>query len=233
MQEAAGKLGDGNPQWTVVGNVPNAIIGNLIKSQLEDAGIPVLLMRSNSVDVAEFSHNDYVSHDLRVPFNRLREARQLIDAPPDSDPLGAMWEDYGNSQDDPHAGEAGIPAATLPEGWSVLPTEADLHIRQRSRRTMRREPEGWYWSGERNDEQQGRPPEFDPHWQSLYDRSLDSDPPDDADRDLYETYREPRGKQHDPYAPSKWVRVIYAILMLAMSLPFIFNLLQNIWNFGR
>lgn len=241
----AGKLGDGNPQWTVVGNVPNAIIGNLIKSQLEDAGIPVLLMRSNSVDVAEFSHNDYVSHDLRVPFDRLREARQLMDAPPDSDPLGAMWEDYSNSQDDPgdayerEGMRAGVSGATLPEGWSVLPTEADLQARQRSRRTMKREPEDWYWSDQRKTDQQEQPPEFDPHWQSLYDRSLGSNPPAQSERDpkdTYGTYRiygDAREKQHDPYAPSKWVRVIYAILMLAMSLPFIFSLLQNIWSFGR
>ncbi|MEO6456768.1 MAG: hypothetical protein ABIO92_00625, partial [Chloroflexia bacterium] len=29
-----------DPQWTVVANVPNAIIGAFIKSQLEDADIP-------------------------------------------------------------------------------------------------------------------------------------------------------------------------------------------------
>src|SRR5215210_4411909 len=49
-----------DPEWTVAANVPNAIIGNVIKQQLEDAGIPVLMLRSRSADVGEFSHNDFV-----------------------------------------------------------------------------------------------------------------------------------------------------------------------------
>src|SRR6187399_3197451 len=43
---------DEDPHWKVVTNVPNAIIGSLLKSQLEDAGIPVLMRRSASADIA-------------------------------------------------------------------------------------------------------------------------------------------------------------------------------------
>src|SRR5262245_22584536 len=42
-----------DPHWTVVTNLPNAIMGSLIKSQLEDAGIPVLMQRAPSADIAQ------------------------------------------------------------------------------------------------------------------------------------------------------------------------------------
>ncbi|HEY0072407.1 MAG TPA: hypothetical protein VGE04_20800, partial [Chloroflexia bacterium] len=71
---------DEDPRWTVVTNVPNVIIGSLIKDQLQDAGIPVYMLRSSSADIGQFSHYDYAPHDIRVPFNRVREARSLIDA---------------------------------------------------------------------------------------------------------------------------------------------------------
>src|SRR5205823_6407355 len=80
-KSGAGRLDPNeDPRWTVVTNVPNSIIGSLIKSQLEDAGIPVVMQRSPSADIAQFSHNDYVPHDLRVPFNLLEEARSLLDS---------------------------------------------------------------------------------------------------------------------------------------------------------
>src|SRR5690348_4397921 len=62
-----------DPRWTEVTNVPNAIIGNFMKSQLEDAGIPVLMMRAGSADIAEFSHNDFVPQVLLVPFHLVRD----------------------------------------------------------------------------------------------------------------------------------------------------------------
>src|SRR5206468_447316 len=78
-----GKLeADKDPRWTIVTNVPNAIIGTFIKSQLEDSGIPVLMFRSRSVDIAEFSHNDFVPQDLLVPMEHLRDARLLINSAP-------------------------------------------------------------------------------------------------------------------------------------------------------
>ncbi|MEO5952209.1 MAG: hypothetical protein ABIQ44_07070, partial [Chloroflexia bacterium] len=74
---------DEDPHWMVVTNVPNAIIGNLLKDQLEDAGIPVLMRRSASADIAQFSGNDFVPQDLLVPANRETEARQLLDSSSD------------------------------------------------------------------------------------------------------------------------------------------------------
>src|SRR3954454_5001346 len=70
---------DKDPGWTVVTNVPNSILGDFVKSQLEDAGIPVLMFRAPSADVAIFSHNDYVPHNLLVPRLLWRKARALID----------------------------------------------------------------------------------------------------------------------------------------------------------
>src|SRR6476661_1110335 len=42
-----------DPHWSIVTSVPNAILGTFIESQLEDAGIPVLMFRARSADVAE------------------------------------------------------------------------------------------------------------------------------------------------------------------------------------
>ncbi len=237
LQVVKGELDSSNPQWTVVGNVPNAIIGNLIKSQLEDAGIPVLLMRSTSVDVAEFSHNDYVPHDLRVPRSKLREARQLIDSPPDADPFGALWDDFSSdAEEEIEIGGEDARSFALDEGWSVLPAETDRQARQSVKRASEQEPEGWYWSDRRDDEVPIEKQGLDPYWQSLYDRSTQADPDllsDEAPRSKYGKHHGAYSRVNDPYSPSKWIRIIYAILMLAMSLPFILSLLQNFWTFGK
>src|SRR5438093_344611 len=82
-------------RWSIVTNVPNAIIGTFMKTQLEDAGIPVLMFRSRSADIAEFSHNDFVPHDLLVPADRFQEARRLIDAAPGDNYGPRSWnEEY-------------------------------------------------------------------------------------------------------------------------------------------
>src|SRR6476620_3542527 len=118
-----------DPRWTIVTNVPNAIIGNFIKSMLEDAGIPVLMFRSRSADIAEFSHNDFVPHDLLVPLHRFREARRLIDSAPGND-YGPRLRDVSAEEDEdeiegdmPPGGETPETGPdNLPEGWTMLPT---------------------------------------------------------------------------------------------------------------
>ena len=141
---------DEDPRWTVVTNVPNAIIGNLIKSQLEDAGIPVFMQRSPSADIAFFSHNDYVPHDLRVPFKMVEDARRLLDSGPDHSPgapyrgteFGYEDEDWAETEQPPYT-PLGGPPSNLPEGWTLLPTERDLHA-GRHYRPAHSDAEGWY-----------------------------------------------------------------------------------------
>src|SRR5207244_12161850 len=71
-------------EWAYVTNVPNAIIGNLLVSQLKDAGIPALLRRSTSADVGELSHDDFVTHDILAPAPLTAQARRYLDSPPAS-----------------------------------------------------------------------------------------------------------------------------------------------------
>src|SRR4029453_2677767 len=108
--------------WTVVTNVPNAIIGTFIKSQLEDAGIPVLMQRSPSADIAQFSYNDYVPQDLRVPYNMLEDARRVLDGRPDRSLGAPFWgSDLDEEKDDDEETDLpssyfGGPSSNLPEG---------------------------------------------------------------------------------------------------------------------
>ena len=89
----------GDPRWTIVTNVPNAILGNLVKSQIEDAGIPVLMVRSRSADIAEFSHNDYVPHDILVPQDLREQARAIVDGRPTGPFDGAFGSPFGTEDD--------------------------------------------------------------------------------------------------------------------------------------
>ncbi len=230
---------DEDPRWTVVTNVPNAILGNLIKNQLEDAGIPVVMMRSPSADIAHFSHNDYVPHDIRVPFSMVREARRLVDSPPGGNLVERDWED-SNAEGDEAGGEDEAQRPGLPQGWSVLPTESDTRARQMLRRSMGKPPEDWYWSdGRRRAGAEAEEGDGEgvggSYWRQMYDRSAAGPSFRRKDEmvfeDEYEDYAPYRND--DPYAPSKWVRWFYAILMLAISLPFIFQLLQTLFSFGR
>jgi hypothetical protein len=179
-----------NPQWTVVANAPNAIIGKLIKDQLEDAGIPVLIQRS----FAHFTSSDYVPHELRVPRHMLDSARQLIDSIPgyqesrheqeheyygygadeDEDEYDLLWGARHRWGADQALGEANVAWAERREQWEEVGTEE-----------MGAEKE--YVGSDR--------------W---YD-------------DRYQDQ------------PSTWIRVVYGILLLVMSLPFILQLLQQLW----
>src|SRR3954466_10079743 len=116
-----GKLDrSGDPRWTIVTNVPNAILGNLVKSQIEDAGIPVLMVRSRSADIAEFSHNDYVPHDILVPQDLREQARAIVDGRPmgpfDGGFGGGFRSPFDNDGDEP---DGSSQASNLPEGWAM------------------------------------------------------------------------------------------------------------------
>ena len=86
--------------WVILTNVPNVMMGNLLKDQIEQAGIPVLMKRSRATDIAEFSHNDFVMHDLYVPLRFAMRARRLVDSPPTHGPRGEAWTDEWLDADD-------------------------------------------------------------------------------------------------------------------------------------
>jgi hypothetical protein len=227
---------DEDPRWTVVTNVPNAIIGNLIKNQLEDAGIPVLMQRSPSADIAQFSYNDYVPQDLRVPFHMMEDARRLLDSRPDRSVGAPYWgSDLDDEDDQDEDEDTGLPftsfegsSGNTPEGWTILPTERDARARDHFRRTHG-DSEGWYRSDSAAGAE-GRPQSRTgaTHTEGQYE--FDEEPLE-ADKIRFsqpyerEYYDETYGGQ------SKWIRIFYGILLLAISLPFLFQLLQQIAAF--
>jgi hypothetical protein len=236
---------DEDPHWTVVTNVPNAIIGNLIKNQLEDAGIPVLMQRSPSADIAQFSYNDYVPQDLRVPLHMVEDARRLLDSRPDPGVGAPYWyddADDGNEVDEEADLERPFtafdtPGGTMPEGWTMLPTERDSRTRDRFRRTHG-SVEGWYRSdigsaSEAHERSQARSGATNA--QGEYD--IDEEPLEADKVRFSQPYeREYYDEAYGGSGPSKWVRIFYGILLLAISLPFLFQLLQQIaafFNFSR
>lgn len=195
-----------DPNWTVVANVPNAIIGAFIKSQLEDADIPVLMFRSPSADIAQFSHNDYVPQDIRVPRHLMEDARRLIDSAPDmEDATGAPQfeqEMYGGS-------------AYSPQGWSLLPQD-DVDSRPNP-------VAGWRWA----DTEEQTPASSDERRAGNAPstlRELEEENQDDYPYDEKEI--EYSGDQ--PYTSPKWIRIFYGILLAAISLPFILQLIQQL-----
>jgi hypothetical protein len=114
-------------------NVPNAIMGNLLVNQLKGIGIPSLLRRSPAADIGEWSHNDFVMHDVLVPTSHLDEARTYIHSPPGT-PYGGT--DRGSDEWQPLTFDPAAPDTLGPEpgdGWRNLPTESD-YLQQRSLR---------------------------------------------------------------------------------------------------
>lgn len=220
---------DTDPRWTIVTNVPNAIIGNFIKGQIEDAGIPVLMFRSKSADIAEFSHNDYVPQDLLVPLHRFRDARRLIDSAPGNDYGARLWDASGEDDEADAVSDATVPdddaasmseapgSSELPDGWTMLPTEANSRT--------------WYWSDEQSPGAQ-RMPQPDVEYEespSYYNPVEEPQYPEL----LRPRASNPYGKQgyaRDWAKPSKWIRIFYAVLLLVMSLPFILQLLGEMWS---
>ena len=115
-------------RWVTVTNVPNAILGNLLVGQLKDVDIPSMLRRSTSADVGEWSHNDFVPHDLLVPDTLAAQARQYISSPPGSPYGGPGWSTI--------EGETALLDPLAPEptdGWQRLPSESD-YVRGRALR---------------------------------------------------------------------------------------------------
>lgn len=213
----------GSPQWAVAANVPNAIIGSLIKSQLEDAGIPVLMMRSRSADIAEFSHNDYVAQDIRVPEHLREQARQLIYATPDILPFAA--ESYDDEPED----EDSASSAESAQGWSLLPGEADMRSRREMIVGRGETPAGWYWSDDQPtgyaDDQPG------PSHEEAPARPQRSTGPYRVNTP---SAREEFDEEEEWPRQQKWVRILYGIMLLAISLPFLLQIFEQLARlFGR
>jgi hypothetical protein len=246
LAPSKGGLGpDEDPHWTVVSNMPNALIGGLVKSQLEDAGIPVLMMRAPSAAVAEFTGNDYVPHVLLVPRSKVIEARALIDSRPDNSFDNSFWEDDGPAGD---AGDddwyADTEPATdisdlrrlwgtdnsmdtkseriMPDGWTLLPTESDVRSRTEQQRA-RLDSQSWYWQG--SSAPAAQPQEKPP---------VSEESPYSRNRPRARSYQDDLAEYNRDDAqwtgPSKWIRIFYGILLLALSLPFIFQLLSQLTN---
>ena len=195
-----------DPEWTVVANVPNAIIGSLIKSQLENADIPVLMFRSPSADIAQFSHNDYVPQDIRVPRHLVEDARRLIDSAPDmEDATGTPQfgqEMYGGS-------------SYSPQGWSLLPQD-DIDSKPRP-------AEGWHWS----DGEEQTPYASDERRAENAPSAL-REPEEDNQEDYPHYEDEIEYYDDQPYSSPKWIRIFYGILLAAISLPFIMQLIGQL-----
>jgi hypothetical protein len=225
-----GKLDQSDPHWTIVTNVPNAIIGTLLKSQLEDAGIPVLMMRSRSVDIAEFSHNDFVPQDLRVPRDMLFQARSIIDSPSDAYSSSSLWEDApvgdeyeqdtGTHLDDGEeiAGPAG--------GWTFLPGESDFREQQGGRPSQSRSSEGWYWSDAETLKHTAAHSEG-----AEVEEYAEDNGPYGLESDSYSSHNSYGSYSGGSYGQQPWIRWVYAVLLLLMSMPFILSVLQNLFSF--
>jgi hypothetical protein len=114
-------------------NVPNAILGNLLINQLKDVGIPAMMRRSPAADIGEWSHNDFVMHDVLVPASFLADARLYIHSPPGTPYGGGGFEadDWEPLTFGP--GAAGDPGPEPADGWRALPTESD-YLQQRTLR---------------------------------------------------------------------------------------------------
>jgi hypothetical protein len=240
---------DDDPRWTIVTNVPNAILGTFMKSQLEDAGIPVLMFRSRSADIAEFSHNDYVPQDLLVPLDRAREARRLIDSAPGNSYGPYEWEDEpeepdeSEGEDEPQARDVAPEqqpqASSLPDGWHMLPSEADLHARQQVRRTHGSVLRGWYWSDSKSGPAAGYPErgtDDDEDYDDYDDYGAYDGPAGYSSAgDRFSAYRTTSSNPNDDWTkPKRWVKIFYGVLLLVMSLPFLAQLLERLLSiFGQ
>jgi hypothetical protein len=208
---------DEDPHWTIVMNAPNAIIGNFLMSQLKDAGIPVLMQRAQSADIAQFTGFDFVPQVLKVPRDRVAEARDVLDSRSDVSAGGYLW----NTGLEEAAEGAGVEVETDDpvNAWRLLPTEDDVRARQEVRRWHgATDDEGW----EYEDEQQDLTPVRGYAPDDL--RRRESRREEDAYYDYVENY------SGDDWYRGKWARIVYGILIAALTIPFIFQLLQQLGN---
>jgi hypothetical protein len=209
---------DEDPQWTEVMNAPNAIIGNFLMSQLKDAGIPALMQRAPSADIAQFSGFDFVPQIIRVPRDRVDDARAVLDSRSDVSPGGYLWNtglEMGESEAETL--ETDDPAGA----WRLLPTEDDVRARQQVRR----------WHGAVDDE--GWEYEDEHATMTQVEGYSAADPRRGARRPDYDDYDYPYDdpySSNDDWYKTKWARIVYGILIAALTIPFIFQLLQQLGN---
>jgi hypothetical protein len=166
-----------------------------------------------------------------VPYDRVQEARQLIDSAP-GDRYGTPgWspgddDDFSRfeqSEDGGRVTEDGVPNGTPAEAWTILPTEADLTHLQQVRRTHGDSLREWYWedgkSGGSHYPNGGPTPSYeDDHIPELVrprERSRYADP-----------------EYSEGWAPSPpWVKIVYGVLIAVVSLPFIASIFGQLAAF--
>ncbi len=221
--------------WGVLTNVPNAIMGNLLKDQLEQAGIPVLMKRSRASDIAEFSHNDWVMHDLYVPQRYARRARQFLQSAPSEGYLDAYagdaeWDDPAEFAD--AAQGDGPRPANAPVTWHLIDSAAPAGesltpVHPQSAIGNPPLPNLSHYRAQL-DERKRHQPGTEPrggiiHFPSAgLARPLPSAVDDEAEAD------EPWPASSGPtWLHSRVYRILMGLLLLAWLLPLILQLLQN------
>lgn len=242
VRPEAGELDDDtDPEWVVAANVPNAIIGNVIKQQLEDAGIPVLMFRSRSADIGEFTHNDFVAQDLRVPRDRWAEARQLVYAEPWDDMSGLGWdgedeeggelgyEDEASSTGEYESGYGSEGGRGLPEGWQMLPTEADVSRQQRMRQVLQEQSREWHWTDLRKAQYGGAGAgRREEEYQADRAESDYEEEPVVLPRRRVASVYEGDYEDAQPIGSKRWVKIFYGIMIGSLTLPFVLQLLGQV-----
>lgn len=86
--------------WVNLTNVPNLYVGSVLKDQIEQAGVPVLMKRSRASDIGLLTHNDYVAHDLYVPRRYARRARRIVDSPASAGPYADYADPWDEADDE-------------------------------------------------------------------------------------------------------------------------------------
>ncbi len=222
--------------WGVLTNVPNAIMGNLLKDQLEQAGIPVLMKRSRMSDIAEFSHNDWVMHDLYVPQHYARRARQFLQSAPSEGYLDAYagdvdWDDSGDSPAvalDDVAPPTNAPVtwhlidSAAPGGASFTPVNPQSAIRNPPL------PSLTHYRAQL-DERKRHQPGSEPRGGIIHFPSAGLAHPLPATVD---DEADPADESWQPNSGQTWIhsrvyRILMGLLLLAWLLPLILQVLQN------
>lgn len=218
-----------DPEWTVVANMPNSIMASFVKSKLEGEGIPVLMFRAGSADIAEFSHNDYVPQNLLVPKAMWKQARQLVYATP-ADRSAAFEDEW--EVDDEVEGEAG-------EKLEATPGEADgeySYVRGGTERPDGELPSGWQWAGEE--------PEPDAARRFSHRKwGRDSEQPEALEEDSDEPLERDKERFGSDYVrgdyeyetggwtqPSRLTKIVYGVLLLVLMLPFLIQMVQYVYS---
>ena len=86
--------------WVNLTNVPNLYVGSVLKDQIEQAGVPVLMKRSRASDIGLLTHNDYVAHDIYVPRRYARRARRIVIGPASAGPYADYADPWDEADDE-------------------------------------------------------------------------------------------------------------------------------------